>query len=272
VVGLGLRNLAHCPVELNLMPESSIQRQEFQSKKPFLIAAIFTLVAVAFAVGYFFQRSVSLKQTALEELRVKVQPMMVKKQEMDSVQGELNKLKTETDKAVALIEDRFYWPEVINELRRIFIAAEEKAKQKVGTDTGIWIETFAPVVPQGNFAASGGPQPVSGQVELPPELAARYGERPPDAIPAPAAPSASGNPNEIAVISMVCRGVDLEQISPAANSDLAYAVKAEVAASPFFVPDAIELEPIKKEENSPTFTFGMVVKLKRPLKYQYTDQ
>src|SRR5437870_9701150 len=41
VVGLGLRNVAHCPVELNLMPKSSLKRQEFNQKKPFLIAAVF---------------------------------------------------------------------------------------------------------------------------------------------------------------------------------------------------------------------------------------
>ena len=39
VVGLGLRNLARCPVDLNLMPKSSKKRQEFSKKKPFIAAA-----------------------------------------------------------------------------------------------------------------------------------------------------------------------------------------------------------------------------------------
>src|SRR6266480_3125520 len=38
VVGLGLRNLAHCPVELNLMPDSTLKWQSFNQKKPYLIA------------------------------------------------------------------------------------------------------------------------------------------------------------------------------------------------------------------------------------------
>ena len=33
VVGLGLRNLAHCPVELNLMPESTLKWQTFQPEE-----------------------------------------------------------------------------------------------------------------------------------------------------------------------------------------------------------------------------------------------
>ena len=33
VVGLGLRNLAHCPVELNLMPESTLKLDQFQPEE-----------------------------------------------------------------------------------------------------------------------------------------------------------------------------------------------------------------------------------------------
>src|SRR5438045_2663393 len=40
VVGLGLRNLAHCPVELNLMPESTLQWQEFNQKKRYYVDAV----------------------------------------------------------------------------------------------------------------------------------------------------------------------------------------------------------------------------------------
>src|SRR5271155_5442371 len=50
VVGLGLRDLAHCPVELNLMPQSSIERQEFAHKKPYLIASVFSLALVILAI------------------------------------------------------------------------------------------------------------------------------------------------------------------------------------------------------------------------------
>ena len=52
VVGLGLRNLAHCPVELNLMPESTRKWRAFNEKKPFLVGTVFTVVAVVgVAVG-----------------------------------------------------------------------------------------------------------------------------------------------------------------------------------------------------------------------------
>ena len=44
VVGMGLRSVFQCPVELNLMPKSLLDKQEFERKKPFLAAAVVVLV------------------------------------------------------------------------------------------------------------------------------------------------------------------------------------------------------------------------------------
>src|SRR5690349_18570783 len=54
VVGLALRNLAHCPVELNLMPDSTLRWQAFNQKKPYFMATVFSPVAVVAAMGFIF--------------------------------------------------------------------------------------------------------------------------------------------------------------------------------------------------------------------------
>src|ERR1700676_4685008 len=41
VVGLGLRNLATCPVAMELMPESTLNWVTFNQKKPYFIATVF---------------------------------------------------------------------------------------------------------------------------------------------------------------------------------------------------------------------------------------
>src|SRR5208282_4450787 len=69
VVGLGLRDLAHCPVELNLMPRSSIQRQEFAHKKPYLIASVFSLALVVFAIYLAEKRIGLVRGNKLEEIK-----------------------------------------------------------------------------------------------------------------------------------------------------------------------------------------------------------
>src|SRR5882672_3952499 len=60
VVGLGLRNLAHCPVELNLMPESTLSWVQFNQKKPYFIATVFSLVLVVFASSLLFKKLADL--------------------------------------------------------------------------------------------------------------------------------------------------------------------------------------------------------------------
>src|SRR6266851_9534690 len=75
VVGLGLRNLAHCPVELNLMPKSSLKRQQFNQKKPYLIAAVFCLILVVFTYGWFYGQVAERKKEALENLVARAKPL-----------------------------------------------------------------------------------------------------------------------------------------------------------------------------------------------------
>src|SRR5580765_1466962 len=72
VVGLGLRNLANCPVELNLIPESTRRMQSFNQKKPYFIATVFTLVAVVAAMGLLFQALASAKEDQIKDLEPQV--------------------------------------------------------------------------------------------------------------------------------------------------------------------------------------------------------
>ena len=60
---MGLRSVFQCPVELNLMPKSLLDKQEFERKKPFLAAAVVVLVLLMFLVGFFFQQVASTKES-----------------------------------------------------------------------------------------------------------------------------------------------------------------------------------------------------------------
>src|SRR5437868_7162337 len=75
VVGLGLRNLAHCPVELNLMPKSSLKRQQFSQKKPYLVAAVFCLILVVLTYGWFYGQVADKKVEALKKLTQEAEPL-----------------------------------------------------------------------------------------------------------------------------------------------------------------------------------------------------
>src|SRR5216684_569419 len=69
VVGLGLRNLAHCPVELNLMPDSTLKWQSFSQKKPYFIATVMTLAAVVAMMGWIFAKLASVRTEQLNKTK-----------------------------------------------------------------------------------------------------------------------------------------------------------------------------------------------------------
>src|SRR5689334_12618485 len=68
VVGLGLRNLAHCPVELNLMPESTLKWQAFNVNKPYFIATVFSHVVGVLAMGFLFDKLAAVKSEQLAKI------------------------------------------------------------------------------------------------------------------------------------------------------------------------------------------------------------
>src|SRR5713101_2958939 len=74
VVGLGLRNLAHCPVELNLMPESTLNWQAFTPQNTYFIATVFSLVAVVAAMGFIFTQLADVRRKELDKTIEEVRP------------------------------------------------------------------------------------------------------------------------------------------------------------------------------------------------------
>src|SRR3984957_14635725 len=97
VVGLGLRNLAHCPVELNLMPESTLNWVQFNQKKPYFIATVFSLVLVVFASGYLFKNLAAVNQDELNKLQETIRPLQEKAEKFKRTLAETKKTQLEAD-------------------------------------------------------------------------------------------------------------------------------------------------------------------------------
>src|SRR5215510_3112946 len=129
VVGLGLRNLAQCPVELNLVPKSIRSRQQFDQKKPYFIAAIFSLVLVVFAYGMFYNKIAGVKQSSLDTLSAKLQPYEGKVKLLEEQENALKAKTNQITKLVGYLQDKFYWPETLTEVRTVLTKVEESQTQ-----------------------------------------------------------------------------------------------------------------------------------------------
>jgi len=285
VVGLGLRNVAQCPVEMNLMPKSSLKRQQFNQKKPYFIATIFSLVAVVLAYGWFYAKVADIKLESLARIDEKVKPLKEKQAELQVEHDKLKQLNRESDQLTEWMQQRFFWPDVLTELRRTLMQAEANRKQVMaGVENGVWIESFTSQTP--GLTAAPEQEEQQQQVNTSAQQAfyyklmmERYHVLPPGMTPpteggeatAATTPTAAKTPtstNEIAVITIKCRGLNLKKYSPTANNDLAYAVEKELQESPLFDRKETKLsgDIESVDESAVTFSFGVTLKFKHPMK------
>jgi type IV pilus assembly protein PilM len=256
VVGLGLRNLANCPVEMNLMPASTLRWQRFNERKPYFIATVCSLVLVAFAVGLLFARLAASKEDELAKIQPDVQNLTDKSDRFTRVYKRLLATQKDANQIVTWMQDRYYWGDVLAETRHRLILAENDVQAKLsaqrpGVQAGIWIEQMTTMSATTPTADNNAPT-------------FNYG-RPQMASPNPS-PGTSSQTNQTGVITLVCRAVSLSDVDPSANTTIAYALENELKASPYFDPAATQLSgQITADDASGTFTFGVTVALKNPL-------
>jgi len=272
IVGLGLRNVAQCPVELNLVPKSILKRQQFDQKKPYFIAAIFSLVLVVFAYGWFFDRMSQVKASSLDEIKHQLEPLQAKEKDLQKYEGQIKTEKDQTDAFMAWVKWRLFWPDLLGEMRKILLATEDSIEQgRPGTKVGVWIENFgtaqAPVIMQSSDSSEESTSTID-RYRMDPRLAARYG-----LIKKPVAEGEEGGAatakatNELENIKVKFRAVNLNRTGDSsANSQLAFTVANAIQSDPFFDKDGTnlsgELEQVTDKDD--TFTFGMVLKLRYP--------
>jgi len=276
VVGLGLRNLAHCPIELNLMPKSSRQRREFAQKQPYLAAAAFCLVLIVYAAWYFYNQVADVKAKALEKLKPELTRLESDANKLKSAQSTLTHVQGEADYFADAMTDRLYWAKLITVMRSSLISVEEKKAAEFGKKTGVWIERMIPVVPPGTLSVQVDPgliQQLMNQTGAPPASATQTtpveGQQPRRGGAKAAAARTSSGENEIHTILLVCRSVNLNRIKADAHTIIAESVAEEFRAQTnYFIPNATKVvgEIPGTDLTNLTFTFNVALKLARPVK------
>lgn len=288
VVGLALRDLARCPLELNLIPKSIRQRQLFDKRKPYFIATIASVAAVVFGIGLFYQRTAQIKKEALAELQFKIGPLQKRAEELDRHLKVIEQGKAEADTYSAYLRDRFFWPQALVEMRNLLVKVESKLASP-GHDVGVWIENFGTVAVEddeiepvstimpGNPAAIGPMGIQQWLIDNPtyferlyPDLYKFFKEKglltkssPQSLVMQPPAPNTN-----LVTINVKFKAVNLNTANdPSANGRLAFTVAEEFRKSGLFDEAGTKLTGELEEAEMITpmfgaFRFGMTLKLK----------
>ena len=118
VVGLALRRVLSCPVEINLLPKELVDRRVLQRRLPFFGLAAIGVVFTILVFGFFLHRMESMAEqrraavqsmvSALEGPDVKMTELARQKQALYGKAGELG----------ALVESRVRWLTVVEDLHQ----------------------------------------------------------------------------------------------------------------------------------------------------------
>jgi hypothetical protein len=187
---------------------------------------------------------------------------------------------TDANQLNSWLADRVYWQQIFGEVRQVLKTTEENVRQKLGVQSaGVWVDTFLstePTVTQETEEETTS-RPVTimddalrRRYGLPPLNggAAAAGGEGAEAGGAPKPKAAQNNTNELAFINLTIRAINLQQVKPQANNDLAYELERGIKASPLFDEKESQLSGTLEQvdDNAVTFTFPLKLKLRRPIK------
>jgi len=116
LTGLALRSATTCPMELNLRPRSVVRRQELERRRPFFILAAACFVLGLLAWGAYFWRAAQVEDRASAKLQEKVDGMRRIEAQMSQVRKQTAALDNESAPLVAAINERSFWPLVLEDL------------------------------------------------------------------------------------------------------------------------------------------------------------
>lgn len=139
LIGLGIRYISPCPVEINLMPESIEKYRAFQKKKPyFYISCISSVICLMFFWFGVNQRlQIDRDRVRKAEGAVQFTSKMVERTQ--SLKLEFDNLKSEYAEAIGIINRRKKAPSIFEELQKAMpdhlwltsIKPYDSSKQKV---------------------------------------------------------------------------------------------------------------------------------------------
>jgi type IV pilus assembly protein PilM len=232
LVGLALRNITTCPMELNLRPAGVVRTQKFEERRPFLVMAAICFLLGVLGWTFYLARAASLKGKISDALQVKVDRMHGFETRLNPVHKETSALDAVATPLLTAIDERNFWLKILEDLN------SRLPKQD------IWITELLPT--------SGG-TPLSGP-----------GSGPTAATPIAPSPASSSAPG--AIDGVLLRGLYL--FNPR-QQEVVVDYFRNLLDSPFFVIDPTKQSEVIKP-SIPTNTewaypYELRLKLRRPI-------
>jgi hypothetical protein len=241
VVGLGLRAVASCPMELNLRPASVIRAHEVERRRPFLIGAAACVIAALLGWSVFYMHAARVLNAIKQQVDAKVSTLLGFQTRIDGIRKEATTLDSVASPLLDAVNARSFWPQLLEDLNARL------------PKENIWVTELVPL--------SNG-KPVMGGAAATPGAAPAAAEQAATPI-APARPGAGRGP---AIDGLLIRGLYLWN---ARQQEVVVDYFKNLVGSPFFKIDPknqqLVIKPTMPNNNEWAFPYELQLDLKQPL-------
>jgi type IV pilus assembly protein PilM len=241
LVGLALRSVTACPMELSLLPASVVRRQELERRRPFFIAAAACMVFAMLGWSLYYTRAAQVTGATAEVIQQKNASMRGAEAQLDKLKKQITSLDSVATPLISAVNDRDFWPQILDDLNARLPQAD------------IWITEFG--------ATSGGKLLGAGEK--------RAGET----APVPAQPASGAAAKTVAaggksIDGILVRGLYLYNPK---QQEIVVDYLRSLASSPFFVVDLKTPERVIKSNSVPddtewAFPYELQLSLRKPVK------
>ena len=245
VVGLSLRSVTTCAMQLNLLPASVVRRQELEKRRPFIIVAGACFLLALLGWSAYYARAAQVARQSIQTLQQKNDTMRVAETRLGTLKKQTASLDSVAMPLITAINDRNFWPEILAELNARLPEAD------------IWITEL--------YAMSGGKPLGAGEKHITEKTT----------IPAPViSPSPAGRSKTrpesagAAIDGIVVRGLYLYNPK---QQEIVVDYLHNLADSPFFIIDAKKPERVIISNSVPNdaewaFPYELQLTLRKPVK------
>jgi hypothetical protein len=244
LVGLGLRAVASCPMELNLRPASVIRAHEVERRRPFLIGAAACVIAALLGWSVFYMHAAGVLSAVKERVDAKVATLRGFQTRIDGIRKEATTLDGVASPLLEALNARSFWPQLLEDLNARL------------PKENIWVTELIPL--------SNG-KPVIGGATARPGAAAAAAE-PAATLPTGARSAGGRAQGGPAIDGLLVRGLYLWN---ARQQEVVVDYFKNLVGSPFFKIDPKNqqkvIKPTMPNNNEWAFPYELQLDLKQPL-------
>jgi type IV pilus assembly protein PilM len=116
LVGLALRTVTTCPMELNLRPANVVRRHELEKRRPFFILAAACFILALLGWSLYYSRAAHVTEHATQRLQEKVDTMRAAETQLDKLKKQVASLDSLATPLIEAVNDRSFWVELLEDL------------------------------------------------------------------------------------------------------------------------------------------------------------